>query len=596
MSAREPHWIRPCKRVKIPTRCIFFDTETKTIDSDGTQKMLCAVAVYCEYSFKARTPEPVWLTTVRPEELYLFVVNHTNVRSPLRVLSANIWFDLRVSGMLEYFKKAKWRCNFVYTSSKVFFARFTKGKKAIEFVNIQNYFDNSVAAIGKSIGLAKIEIDFESTTQSDLQVYCRRDVEIIYTAFTKFVDYITKGEIGSIGYTLPATGYSVYRKSFMKKWIFVHCNEEVTELERAAYSGGRCECFHIGKYTQGPYYKLDVNAMYPFVMAREAYPYKLRKIGSDIEVDIIPRIARRYAYVAHVTIKTDQPVYAYRTEKQLTFPIGTFQTYLTTGSLDYAFKNNHLQAIHKIAVYDKEFLFTDYVNHFYSERQRYQKQGNTTFAYVCKLMMNSFYGKFAQRLPELISEQESDLNNNYRELIYNVDERCYYVKQSFYGLEQITKLHMIEAPNSIPVISAHITDYARLYLWQLCKLAGVKNLYYVDTDSLIVNQAGYNLLKGNIKKVKMGYLKREGTSSEIEILGLKNYVFDGVHKLKGIPVKHKKLNDNTYEYTFFPSIQTELREGYTKDYRIRTVFKSINPEYDKGTVLNTGQVIPLKLS
>ena len=595
-NERNPHWIRPTKRVSIPKHCLFFDTETKTIDSEGTQEMILAVAVYCEYSFTEVTNNPTWFQTVDPAELYRFIISHTDTKESLRVLSANIWFDLRVSTLLHYFHLAKWKCRLIYINGKIFFARFTKGKRVIEFVNIQNYFNQSVKKIGESIGIPKLKIDFDVTDIDELFTYCKRDVEIIYIAFTDYVNYIVKNKLGSIGFTLTSTAYSTYRKSFMDKWLYVHCNDEVNALERAGYYGGRCECFYLGKYTAGPYYKLDVNAMYPYVMATNLFPYKLRKYGTDLKPDVLNKISKRFSYVAHVTIQTDEPAYPYRADKKLLFPVGTFETYLTTGLLNYAHCHGHLKAIHKIAVYEQADLFKKYVDFFYGERLRYTKLNNDAFAYACKIMLNSLYGKFGQRVPELIYETETSIDDNYREMIYDIDEQCFYIKQCFYGLEQLIKMHMIETPNSIPVISAHVTDYARMYLWALCLRAEINNLYYVDTDSLIVNQAGYDNLKSYIHKTKLGMIKLEGTSEDIDIVGLKNYCFAGVHKLKGIPVKHNKLDDNVYEYQFFPGIVSELRKGSLKPYQIKTVTKRINPTYDKGSRLSSGKVVPIIIS
>ena len=591
----EPRYIRPVKRVKLPSNCLFFDTETETIDDDGTQAFKLAVAVHCKYRYHQLNNNPTWFESEKPVELYKFITGHVKVRQPLKVMSANIWFDLRVSGLLEFFHADKWKCRHVYISHRIFFAIFTKNKYTIEFINIQNYFNMSVAKIGKSIGLPKLEIDFDDTSIDRLFEYCKRDVEIIYMAFSDYVNYITKNEIGSVGYTVTGTAFNIYRKSFMTKWIRIHAIPDITELERQVYYGGRCECFHIGYYDEGPYYKLDVNSMYPHVMVSNNYPYKLYKVGTDLKPDVLKMLKGKFSYAAHVTLDTNEPAYPYRLNDKLTFPVGTFDAYLTTAMTDYATARNHIKHIHKIAVYKHTPLFKSYVKFFYAEKLKYQAQGNDAFAYVCKIMLNSLYGKFGQRVPELVYQRDTDLADNYRELIYDADNDTRYVKQCFYGLEEMYKLHMQETNNSMPIISAQITDYARLYLWQLCLKAGMKNLYYVDTDSLIVNQAGYNKLKTMLDKTEIGKLKTEGTSETIEIIGLKNYVFAGIHKLKGVPVKHEKLTPDTYEYKTFPGIITELREGIEKNYRIRTTVKTIKRVYDKGTITVTGKVKPYVL-
>ncbi len=61
----------------------------------------------------------------------------------------------------------------------------------------------------------------------------------------------------------------------MKKML-VHMKPEVIKLEIDSYRGGRNECFFIGE-AHGEFYKLDVNSMYPYVMATHYYPIKCLK-------------------------------------------------------------------------------------------------------------------------------------------------------------------------------------------------------------------------------------------------------------------------------------------------------------------------------
>jgi len=51
--------------------------------------------------------------------------------------------------------------------------------------------------------------------------------------------------------------------------------------------------------------------------------------------------------------------------------------------------------------------------------------------------------------------------------------------QVFFGRETIIDQGEEESANSMPAISAHVTDYARLYLWRLIDQAGLKNCFTV---------------------------------------------------------------------------------------------------------------------
>jgi len=381
----------------------------------------------------------------------------------------------------------------------------------------------------------------------------------------------------------------------MDKQIFVHDDAEVLELERKSYFGGRCECFQIGKLKKDKYYKVDINSMYPYIMKEYDYPIKHVKTGININPKVLLKAASVYCYVAECEIETDIPVYAYRNNKKLIFPVGKFTTYLTTGSLLYGIKAGHVKKILMVACYRKANIFHNFIDYFYNKRLEYRKDKNPAFAYVCKLMMNSLYGKFGQKTSRLIHSGVNGKVDDVRRLIIDAKTHKTSIHQVFFGLETITAQGEQEAVNSVPAISAHVTDYARLYLWKLIECADIKNCFYCDTDSLIVNEKGMNNLAAIMDKDKLGWLKVEMTSTLVDIRGAKNYTFGDEVKIKGIPRKAKRNKSGSFTYPVFPSMVGELRKGIKEDYRIETQTKVLTGIYDKGIVTKSGRVKPYVL-
>ena len=367
-------------------------------------------------------------------------------------------------------------------------------------------------------------------------------------------------------------------------------------MERQSYFGGRCECFKIGTFKDGPYYKLDVNAMYPYVMKLHEYPIRLEKVSCKVKQKTLVELSKKYCYTALLEIDTDEPVYPYRQGGKLIFPTGQFETTLTTPSLLYAIKKGHVKRIIKVAAYHKGLLFNNFVNYFYQKRLGYRMDRNPAFAYICKLILNSLYGKFGQKASVILEEKKGEAGHDFRKLIWHVQEQAFYIHQSFFGLEQYIKMSEEEGLNSVPSIAAHVTDYARLYLWSLIKKAGIKNCYYCDTDSLIVNEAGKKRLNRIIDPDNLGSLKVEEVTNTLMIRGAKNYRFGKKEKIKGIPVTAKRLGKGRYSFSHFPTPISELRDGLKEDYRIEVREKVLSLKYDKGIVLKSGRVRPFRFS
>jgi len=591
-SQRKCHLIRKTAGVRYPSRYVFFDTETKDVDGKGTQKMILAYALFWEIASLKGREKRQWFDTTLSGDLFNFITSKVNAHTQLVVLSANIWFDLRVSGLLPLLKASRWACIKFFSRGHTFIASFKKGKHRIEFVNIQNYFNFPVHKIGESIGLPKLDIDFNDASESNLRAYCKRDVEIIYEAYRSLYFFIRTGKLGSMRYTLPSISYSCYTHTFIPKSITVHTQEDVLELERKTYFGGRCECFRIGRFSGERFYKMDVNSMYPFIMKENDFPHKFEKIGYDIPINVIKDNADKWLYCAEVELETDKPIYPYRRDNKLIFPVGKFTAYLTTASLLHAIQAGHVKKIKVCAAYKKAKLFNTFVDYFYSERLKYRDEKNPAFAYICKLILNSLYGKFGQRNSVMIEEIQTSSDRNFRELIWHVQEQKYYIHQIFYGLEQTICLQEEEGLNSMPAIAAHVTDYARIYLWYIIEKAQLKNCYYCDTDSIIVNRRGYKRLQDDLDADILGMIKVEEVCDYMEIRGAKNYTFGKDDKIKGVKKSAKKIGDKTYEYLRFPTPYSELRQRLPEDYRIETVQKTLSGRYDKGIVTESGVVIP----
>jgi len=576
----------------MPSSFIFFDVETYPVPPGEPMVMKLAYAVYWYIDKKTGVETTEWFNTTLSKALFDFISLKCKRYNNLRVMSANIWFDCRVSGFLTHLKASGWRCKQFFCRGHTFIALFYKGDLRLDLVNIQNYFNIPVVTIGKSVGLKKLDVDFKDVSESNLRVYCKRDVEIIFKAFKSLYYFIKEGKKGGIGYTLPSVAYSCYTHSFLPRNIAVHTEKDILELERKAYYGGRCECFFIGKKKDITLYKLDVNSMYPYVMKHNDFPVKLYKAGNDISLKNFARIKDCYCYVAEVMVKTKKPVYAYRQKGKVIFPTGEFKTYLTTPSLLYALSQGHLVRISKLIAYQKANLFKTYVDYFYNKRQDFTKEGNTAFSYICKILLNSLYGKFGQKSSTMLWEKKNDNGKDFRTIIWQVQEQRFYVHQSFFGLEQMVIQKECEGLNSMPAIAAHVTDYARLYLWELIEKAGYKNCLYIDTDSLIINDQGYKRLDRFIHPNEIGMLKVEATAHSLDIKGAKHYIFGNKRKIKGIPKAAVALKGDRFKFQHFPTPLNELRQGLPEVYKIETVIKKLSGVYDKGIVTKLGRVKP----
>ncbi len=446
--------------------------------------------------------------------------------------------------------------------------------------------------MGKIVGREKMKVDFKSSTKEELSEYCKNDVEILKKFFLNFLEFWKQNDMGVFAKTIAGCSFNTYRHKFLKD-IYIHSDAEVDALELESYRGGRTEVFHFGRNENISV--LDVNSMYPFVMKKYKYPSKLVAFGKRIsKKELKEYLQAGFLVIARVKIKTDENVFGKKDEKRgLIFPIGEFEVVLNTEELKYAFEKGYVKKVYEFAIYEGEYLFSDFVDYFYSLRKQAKSKTENLFY---KLILNSLYGKFAQK-----SERWEECDYDFEEGIYSyydIDENKRFSVRSLGGKVE-RKVGEELSFNSFVAIAAEITANARMELYKLMLTAGKENVIYCDTDSLFINEEGKKRLESYIGD-GLGMLKVDKEFEVIEIKGLKDYEGitknnEEIVKLKGIKKTAQKIDDNKYLQYQFCRFRTQMRKQILTGVLMREVIKELKREYKKGIIDDFGQVFPLAI-
>lgn len=593
-----PHLLQANKKSERPSNLFFFDTETRVVastkDYDEVELQLW-ISCYLELDKYGRIRCETWNTGLDEETLLAEIEKYAKDKKKLYVVSSNIYFDVRVSNILKSLFNSGYQLKRGYVKGMTFIMSLRKGLKTIALLNLQNWLPCSIKSLGKMLNLPKIEVDIPNLTASELYDYCKRDVEILRAAFLKYNTFLNENDLGNFQCTLASQGFTAYRHRFMKHKIHIHKNVEATKLERSAYFGGRCEAFFLGKIDGERTLCFDINSLYPSVMKDREIPCSLYRYVKNPMLAGLKHVLKYYCVIADVTLETTRNIFPKHHDGRLTFPIGRFRTSLCTESLLSAVANEEVVAVHSMAVYYKANLFHDWVESLYAARMKFKSEGDEGFTYMVKILLNSLYGKWAQATEEKINEEvlETPTWGNEISVCYETGKKTVIHKWGSHSFEYGPE--KLESYNSFTAISAHITDYGRNTLQRLIDLAGSHNVWYVDTDSLFVNEVGSDRLAGEIDPLVIGKLKFEKETNSFLIRGCKDYEFDGKRTIKGIRVEAEQLEHGIFQQVHFPGFLSGVREHLEGKYKILKIKKVLKREYKKGIMNLWGRVEPLKL-
>ena len=592
---RFAHRIKGNKTVELPHSCFWFDTETKPFQiapGETGQKLWFGWACHQYTKGGGTWVNPKWLRFVDAPSFLQWIESRTREKTRSYVFGHNLHFESTVLNLSYHMPKMGWEISRAIVESPPFILGWRKGNKTIEFLDTGNWWLHSLAKIGESIGIPKLPFPDRVETMEVWDEYCKNDVEVIRKACLYWFEFIKRYDLGGFARTLAGQSYKAFRHRFMKHEIFIDDHERAMELGRSAYHGGRTECFFIGKL-KGPVYCFDVNSMYPFVMANNPYPVKKITYGRVPTVGDLRKWVDEYSIVADVEIETDEPLYALLHNHKIVFPVGRFRLALTTPDIRTAIAKGHIKRTFAFAAYEQEFIFSRFVNEIYRLRQAAQKSGDDVMTYNLKILLNSLYGKFGQagRVWELI-ERVDDLNVEVWEEIDAVTGILYSWRK-FGGIIQCKQQHA-ESYESFPAIAAHVTAFSRALLWKLFLKAGLENVFYCDTDSLFVNEAGKRRLTSICDRTRLGALKLEKVFDWLTVYGAKDYQSSKGRVCKGVKAKATWIDDSTVRQEEWKKLPGLLRRGVIDSPIIVEKVKHLSRVYDKGIVTPSGWVEPLR--
>lgn len=168
------------------------------------------------------------------------------------------------------------------------------------------------------------------------------------------------------------------------------------------------------------------------------------------------------------------------------------------------------------------YIFSDYVNTLFELRQQHPKKTSPAINYICKILLNSLYGRFGME-PIINKQKFVDFNEltklmkkfNNQELDFIKLDDSYFVIYPDINLIK-NDIHKV----NISIASA-VTAYARMHMAKLKKYCSRNNikLYYSDTDSLILDST----LPDNFTGKDLGLLDYEYKIKKYIGLGPKIY-------------------------------------------------------------------------
>jgi hypothetical protein len=395
------------------------------------------------------------------------------------------------------------------------------------------------------------------------KLYCCNDVIAlakVWIAFKKTIFDIFGCHVVEDTLTLAGMSFRLFEAHLPQRVKLEHQSKGVYDDMRGALYGGRCISLN-GIYEDVAC--LDVKSLYPAAMAYYDQPYgRTRRVTKRVlgelgiyHVKVIPVQRKQHGFF---------PMrYAGKVGYAVT-DLEPYTAWYTSVDIDIGVSEGHKFEYvpfddEKCVGYSwqhKGLIFKEYIEGvLYKLKLQYEQEGNQEKRWAIKIIMNSLWGKFAQK---------------WMDISYSVENKDSYLGPEDWDTRDaypifdtdnvLVKTHE-ESPYSQKPIQngVFVLSWARHHMkriWDACAKPGAVCVYS-DTDSIFVSKDDINEkatfeLNGQVVPVigeEMGQLELEHTFDSLMCVGKKQYMgsyFDKEGRLcykkrfKGVPADYVK--------------------------------------------------------
>lgn len=615
------HQIQANKGCESPSNLIFVDTETVRQPSLFGEheverfRLCCAVHLRLERGKVTRRHE---LYTAKQSLWWVFAEHWYDPRRPTWIWAHNLGFDATTLGLWRQIDLGNYRLARACIEDPPTILQTWAGDQKVWWCDSLNWFRCPLSELGESLGLPKLPMPERSAPDEDWFPYCMRDVQIVERAILSVIAWCREHDLGTFRPTSPAQAMQAYRHRFGPRYRILanersrdgngrartvtrvlpvlHGDPDVRHAERASYYGGQCECYRLGR-VEGPIYHLDITHLYPAVMAGGYYPCRLVDVRQGLDPLQLMGIMSEQGVIAHVLLDTDHPYPLRCPDGIVRYVAGRYWTDLAGPELLEAIEDHAVQDHGNVLVYDMADLFSEYVEYFWRLRRTYERSGNLAYAMLAKLMNNSLYGKFGQRAFRWRERHDVQAVQPWGQWVQRDPVSGEYGSWRAIGRLVQQEQHGGEAAHAFPAICAYVTSRGRHRMRQLKQVAGFGHYHYQDTDSLHVDQVGYDALMraGEIRDCELGYLRLVETASWGIYHGLRDYQLEDRCIVAGVPARGERIGVGRWQADRFDGLASLTASGPAEAVPVRPTIIEYDRVYRHGQVQPDGRVVPYRM-
>lgn len=567
---RSTHYIVPLKRTRIPGNHLVLDSEATIVHRGGVFEHRFAVAAgrYVRLfgdEYMDCDDTAVWLD---PGGLWADVTAEATRHGELVVWAHNLPYDLRVTDGLRHLVNQGWTLDAISIARTAGWASWRQGKAKLTVCDSFSWFHCPLDRIAHEYGLQRRKPAPGTLDPQQLAEHCHRDVEILSVAVRDTLNWLAAENLGNFRPTGSGQSHAAWRRRFMpERSVQVHDVHPVLLAERDAMHTGRTEAWRHGRI-KGRLHEVDLSLAYCRIAANNDLPVALIGERANMKPNELRQTMQHTCVMATGVVETALPLVPYTHDDRVIWPTGTFTTTLWDPEIELLYAQGQRFTPTHVWLYRPGNALQAMSQWTIDQIESPQQPLPPAVRRILKHWARTLVGRMALRYRQwdyFGEHPRSDLCISY-EIDPDTPEP---IKHMRIGHTMLELAAMSESKSSCPMIPGWVQSRCRHILWEIIDAAGEENVFYMDTDGLLVNDTGLRRLNDGSIHERDWLLVHKATYRKVTIHGERNVETDHDHRLAGIPKNAIRLDEITWEGETWTGLEAALERGHV-DYAATT--------------------------
>lgn len=507
------------------------------------------------------------------------------------LVSHNLGYSVRVCDAFTHLPSLGWElCHFSLAAGATWLQWKRQGSTLV-MVDLMTWLPTTLQNVRNAAGLPVLGTLRSKDSGTSLIGECISDVQVVRSAWLKVIDWLKSEDLGNFRPTGAGQSWSAWRHKMMTHRVLVHDDEDVRAAERRAAWTGRAEAWRFGRQVKGPFVEWDFSCAYARIAQRHEVPVRLIGELSNASAAKVAKAAGSRAVLVVCRVETSAPVVPADHDGRIVWPIGSFQTTVWENELALALSSGAKVEVVRAWLYERAPALKAWADWVLEIVDSPPGAVDPIVRTVAKHWCRALIGRFGTRYASW--EPAGDATGSDASLRHGVHAQS---GERSTELEVGGRLFvsgpMMDHRLAAPQVMSWIMAQCRVDLWEAMRAAGLENLLYVDTDSLIVDRSGDRRLA----RAGIAGLRRKARYHSLDVVGTRRLIEDRKLKASGVPREARRLSSRVWSGESWESLQGALNRSGAGSVRVVTRQVRLTDRDQRRRRLRDGSSRPWTLS